>query len=109
MSKIDVKTYRDRKLMEKDKDVNKSTVTFGNYDFSYLVDNCFGEKTPSGRPIFKTIHYLRNQERKGDIFGEMEPFLPGQSYINLKEINHEIADIRLLLEYLFFNTGLAKS
>ena len=61
MQKIEIKRYRDRKLNEKEKNGEKGTVTFGNYDFSHLIDQSFGEKTPSGRPIFKTIHYLRNQ------------------------------------------------
>ena len=100
IKKIEVKTYRDRKLVDKDKDKgsHKDTVTFGNYDFSHLVENSFGEKTPSGRPIFKTILYMKNQDRRGEVLGEMEPFLPGQSYIDFKSISHDIADIKLLLE-----------
>ena len=65
MQKIEVKTYRDRKIGDKEKDAQKGTVSFGKYDFSHLVENSFAEKTPSGRPIFKTILFLRNQSQNG--------------------------------------------
>jgi hypothetical protein len=43
----------------------------------------------SGKPIFKCILYLKNQDRKGKEFvGEVEPFLPNQGYINFREIKY---------------------
>lgn len=40
MRKIEVKTFRD-KQKGSEKIENKGIVVLGNYDFSYLAENCF--------------------------------------------------------------------
>jgi hypothetical protein len=52
----------------------------------------------SSQPIFKSIVFLRNQDKKKDYYGEELAFLHDQKYLSLKEVGQEIGDIKLLLE-----------
>ncbi len=82
MNKIEVKVYRD-----KAKDVPKGrigelkppTVTLSNHDLGHLVESSFGEKLGSGRPIFKSVLFLRNQVYNAkERAGELVAFQPDQ-------------------------------
>ena len=96
---LEVKTYKQIKSSDNSLP-SKSTLPLGNYDFDHLIKNCLDEQTNSGRPVFKSILFMRNSNKslKGP-YGEKEPFIPDQNYIDFKKIQHEIGDIRLLLEY----------
>lgn len=58
------KLLDDSKLMSAEVNKNKGNVIqLSDYDFSHLVENTFQEKLSSSRPIFKSILFLRNQEK----------------------------------------------
>lgn len=102
IQKIEVKSYRDKSRLLDSRDLEppkNNIVTLSHYDFDHLLEGCTNEKLSSSQPIFKAILFLRNQDKTGrDYYGEQQPFLPDQQYINLRDIKHEIGDIRLLLE-----------
>lgn len=96
---MDVRSNRDRGKPRGSELRKGNVVSLGSYDFEHLVEQASHEKLLSGRPITQTIVYLRNQEKNNrNFYGDEQPFLGDQQYIDMQTVQAEIPNLRLFME-----------